>query len=75
MMSDDEVELVDELWAECCRHGEVERILILGGCGGGDEEEVSAAVRFQGIAAATACVDALDGELPCVHDACINHES
>lgn len=61
-------ELTDELWSECCRHGEVERILLLpngsqGGNGEGEGEGLPpcAAVRFQSLIAAASAVDALNG--------------
>ena len=59
-----EQELIDELWAECCRHGEVERILVFTSgmaAHGGSGDECKAAVRFEAFSSATACVDALDG--------------
>ena len=45
-------ELIDEVWLECCLHGEVQRIVLL---------RDFAAVRFQSLIAAAAAVDAIDG--------------
>jgi len=53
-----EESMVDDIWAECCRHGEVERIRIFVG---DSACMCRAAVRFDNLAAATAAVDALDG--------------
>lgn len=70
-------ELIDELWLECCLHGEVERIALLpprpGNVAGNGQSDgnvtssslsspaFSAAVRFQSVIAAAAAVDAVDG--------------
>jgi len=55
-----EEELTDDIWSECCRHGEVERIAIFAGLAAADAD-TRVAVRFQTLSAATSAVDALDG--------------
>ena len=55
------VQLVDDLWVECCKHGEVERISPLLDGNALNSSDGAAAVRFQSVIAAAAAVDALDG--------------
>ena len=52
-------ELTDDLWSECCRHGEVERIQVVLPAVAGEAWGV--AVRFQSLIAAASAVDALNG--------------
>ena len=52
---------IDELWEECCKHGEVERIEPLLDGNALNSTEGCAAVRFQSAIAAAAAIDALDG--------------
>ncbi|KAL1521005.1 hypothetical protein AB1Y20_022562 [Prymnesium parvum] len=51
-------ELTDDLWSECCRHGEVEAISLMPDHAVG---QPCAAVRFQSLIAAASAVDALNG--------------
>lgn len=53
--------VVDELWSEACKYGEVERIEPLLDGSALNSTEGSAAIRFQSVLAAAAAVDALDG--------------
>ena len=57
-------EIVDEIWSEACRHGEVERIEPLLDGNALNSTEGCVAIRFQSVLGAAAAVDALDGRLP-----------
>ena len=59
-------ELTDDLWSECCKHGEVERITVLlpelaGPAVVQALGSEAVAIRFQKLEGAAAAVDALDG--------------
>ena len=54
-------QVIDELWSEACKHGEVERIEPLLDGSALNSTEGSAAIRFQSVLGAAAAVDALDG--------------
>ena len=54
-------EATDELWAEACKYGEVERIELLLDGDALSSTEGTAAIRFHSVLAAAAAVDALDG--------------
>ena len=57
--------MVDELWSEACKHGEVERIAPLLDGDATHPTEGVAAIRYQSVIAAAAAVDALDGRFFC----------
>jgi hypothetical protein len=57
--------MVDELWEEACKYGEVERIEPLLDGDALSSAEGCAAIRFQSVLSAAAAVDALDGRFFC----------